>query len=779
MGFKEFMAATSKPQVLDPAGFSAFQNAGKEVVVDDPSGLSAFQAAGNEQVIDDPIGLSGFQQPTFTRGFAPSGASSLEGVLSGQDASSAVSEAGLELDLVEDAKAVGGGIANIARSAKDSFTDDPTGLEGTYDLVNTVMAARRLEGGSTEVAPGSTIRVPDLEGNMRTVTLTPEHQKNIDQKIIQKFVDEIERQSQLSVTEKIGEGVGQLPAFMATFFLTSPGGAVAKKVVEKGLTKTAQKWLTGELSRKAAVHGVKAAGIGAKGLAQAAQAQNVVAGAVAERRVPGIEKEEDGSFNFTFPEEGLGESFVRGFGSAGIEFISENAGGALLKAIPFRGKLFPVKKLTDIADDVSAGQTFLASVKKHTGIDDIGGEYVEELFGSALEQLIGNRPGAVGDFFDAENQLVTLGTLAVPGAARKVGQKTVELLNKKNITDDQRAELIARIEGSLQEEDLIQQQIASLPELDISEVTQGLGGPNEQGQTQDVSTETVKPEVVAPTELTKKDEIQQVSDELTEKEQKQEIPAVAEGVDQVAPTPVETESVEPAIDKRKPEKKVEPKKEVKVDERKPKVEPKVSTMKKIEDQSGTTAKPEVVKVDKSGLPVGEGKVKASRLANRIVNDLGKVPEELQKEVPMFAQMNKKDQIQKASDYVISNPIEAREAFMGQRALPDGLLHGSVGIALGKQAESEDDTSLLLDLASLRGTRGGQEISILSEANLADPVRYISQLGKRKIEAFKDEKKTAKRRSKIKKEMAPEMRKEIKKAAPQKGDWTAFVESIKC
>jgi hypothetical protein len=138
-------------------------------------------------------------------------------------------------------------------------------------------------------------------------------------------------------------------------------------------------------------------------------------------------------------------------------------------------------------------------------------------------------------------------------------------------------------------------------------------------------------------------------------------------------------------------------------------------------------KPEVVKVPSEQLPVKtEGETKVSRLEARMKEKLDLVkPEEAKAQgLSTFEQMNKKDQIAKASEYVQKNPDEALEVLKGNLPAPKELLHNSIALALETQAEITGNANLISKLASLRSTRFGQEISILTET---DPLNITSQI----------------------------------------------------
>lgn len=181
----------------------------------------------------------------------------------------------------------------------------------------------------------------------------------------------------------------------------------------------------------------------------------------------------------------------------------------------------------------------------------------------------------------------------------------------------------------------------------------------------------------------------------------------------------------------------------------------------------------VTKVSSEQLPVGEGVQKASALESRVKQSIESAPESIKTDISNYKEMNKKEQIAAASKYVISNPEEALAVLKGEKAAPKGLLHNSIALALEEHAATANDANLVLKLASLRSTRAGQEISILTERNPNSPITYIDELAQRKIESLGDKEAA----TKIREKNINEARKYIKK--PSKGDWTAFVESIRC
>ncbi len=183
----------------------------------------------------------------------------------------------------------------------------------------------------------------------------------------------------------------------------------------------------------------------------------------------------------------------------------------------------------------------------------------------------------------------------------------------------------------------------------------------------------------------------------------------------------------------------------------------------------------IIQVPERQLPVGEGKKKVSRLEARIKDKLDVVNEEEIEELGLstFRQMNKKENIRRASEYVTQNPDEALRVVKGEIDPPRGILVNSVFIALNRLADT--DTDVATKVASLGATRMGQEISILSEIDKDSAAVMMQDVVRTRVEAF--EKRTKKRISdKIKSE-----RKKVDESvkAPNTRQWDAFLKEILC
>jgi len=183
----------------------------------------------------------------------------------------------------------------------------------------------------------------------------------------------------------------------------------------------------------------------------------------------------------------------------------------------------------------------------------------------------------------------------------------------------------------------------------------------------------------------------------------------------------------------------------------------------------------IIKVPSAKLPVGEGKTKVSRLEARVKNKLGNLSEAEIEELGLstFKQVNKKENIAKASAYVAANPNEALRVIKGEIDPPKGVLVNSVYVALHELGAT--DTDIATKIASLGATRMGQEISVLSEILKDSPVAMMESIVKTRIEAF--EKRTGKKvADKIKSEKK-KLKEDLK--APNSRQWDTFLKEILC
>ena len=188
-------------------------------------------------------------------------------------------------------------------------------------------------------------------------------------------------------------------------------------------------------------------------------------------------------------------------------------------------------------------------------------------------------------------------------------------------------------------------------------------------------------------------------------------------------------------------------------------------------------KPKEVAVPREQLPVvsKEGVEKVSRLEARVTQSLDKTPQEVKDQLgSTYTQMNKKENIQAASKYVIDKPDEAMAVLRGEKEAPKGLLKNSIYVAMENQAVG--DTTLARKLASLQSTRAGQELSILTEIDPNSPVKAMRDIVNIREEAFK-RRYGGKSTQDVSKKVVEDIKKRVK--VPDKYDWNRFVESIAC
>jgi hypothetical protein len=182
-----------------------------------------------------------------------------------------------------------------------------------------------------------------------------------------------------------------------------------------------------------------------------------------------------------------------------------------------------------------------------------------------------------------------------------------------------------------------------------------------------------------------------------------------------------------------------------------------------------------IEVPKEQLPVGQGEVKVSKLESRIKGVMGQAtPEQIEKlGLSTYNEMNKKETISKAAEYVSKNKEEAMAVLEGKKPPPKGLPPESLYIALANLAEG--DMTLATKLTSLQATALGQRISILSEINKNSPIKLLSDIYKIREEEFK--KRYGKSYKEIKKTYTEQGKKYF--GAPKLSDWSSIIKEVRC
>ena len=145
----------------------------------------------------------------------------------------------------------------------------------------------------------------------------------------------------------------------------------------------------------------------------------------------------------------------------------------------------------------------------------------------------------------------------------------------------------------------------------------------------------------------------------------------------------------------------------------------------------------------------------------------------------YTGMTIKDQAEKAAALIANEPNRARRIVMGQEPLPDGILGGTMIMAMADHAMNTGDAQLALDISKSPLTSEtsvhAQELRILAERNPDSAVANIQRLQKMKEE-------NAAVRGLKKERVVKEIREEIKKQrakAQTKQTWHDFITSIEC
>ena len=196
--------------------------------------------------------------------------------------------------------------------------------------------------------------------------------------------------------------------------------------------------------------------------------------------------------------------------------------------------------------------------------------------------------------------------------------------------------------------------------------------------------------------------------------------------------------------------------------------------KTIEQKAKPVVKPKEVNVPREQLPVtSEGKEKISRLEARVTKSLNKAPQEVKDQLgSTFNQMNKAEQKQKAIKYILEKPDEAMAVLKGEKEAPAGLLKNSIYVAMENMGKG--DVELARKLASLRSTRAGQELSILTEIDPNSPVKAMRDIIVVREEAFK-KRYAGKSVKEVSDKVVSDIKKKIKPI--DKYSWSAFIKDL--
>lgn len=163
-------------------------------------------------------------------------------------------------------------------------------------------------------------------------------------------------------------------------------------------------------------------------------------------------------------------------------------------------------------------------------------------------------------------------------------------------------------------------------------------------------------------------------------------------------------------------------------------------------------------------------VEAQAIENDLIDTFG--------DLPIYQQVSMKEQARLAAAYVMDKPEDAKAVAMGLKAPPRDILPESIFVAVEKKAIAEGDVETLRQLATeskltTAATTMGQRIRTLAERDTLSPVDAIQEVQDARRAALEA------RDAKAIDETVDEIRDEVKKAAPTKGQWESFIESILC
>ena len=98
------------------------------------------------------------------------------------------------------------------------------------------------------------------------------------------------------------------------------------------------------------------------------------------------------------------------------------------------------------------------------------------------------------------------------------------------------------------------------------------------------------------------------------------------------------------------------------------------------------------------------------------------------DLSLYDKVSKPEQLRESAKYVDKTPqYKVLEILEGKREAPKGLLHNAIMIALEAKSLRDKNVDLAVKLASLRSTRAGQEISILTEVEGTSPISGMQEI----------------------------------------------------
>jgi len=150
------------------------------------------------------------------------------------------------------------------------------------------------------------------------------------------------------------------------------------------------------------------------------------------------------------------------------------------------------------------------------------------------------------------------------------------------------------------------------------------------------------------------------------------------------------------------------------------------------------------------------------------------------DISIYDKMSKPEQIRNAAKYVSeTSQYKVLEILEGKREAPKGLLHNAIMLALEEKSLRDKNVNLSIKLASLRSTRMGQEISILTEVSGLSPVSGMDAIIRARRSFAEKKLPQGQKLSQKAETMKTEIKTEIKAKQMKMSEVAKFLSEITC
>lgn len=152
-------------------------------------------------------------------------------------------------------------------------------------------------------------------------------------------------------------------------------------------------------------------------------------------------------------------------------------------------------------------------------------------------------------------------------------------------------------------------------------------------------------------------------------------------------------------------------------------------------------------------------------------------------LPETERVDMKDQLQKATEFVLNDTENAIKVAMGIQTPPDGLLRGRVWVAVKEYAENTDNVELMLQLgleseipALMKSM--GQEIKALDDGSANTPIKAIQSVKEAREKGLEKKQKGGRKKRLIKKETS-KLKQTLDSIAPDVSKLNDFISKMEC